>query len=218
MADEKQDSMAYVARDKCGCIVEVTARDTHLDEVALMIAGWILDGLRIETVTADVVRHEFGCKHRGGEPAAVLSKMSPRKFYRTLHLVQTVSEHDRVVQMDLDDLAYEIKEGDSVGQVWSSSDEINAVEAAKLLTEMAANLSSSSSTSTATRKTTKSRKTWSAAPVDSLAIMCRSSYRRAQFQASGSAQGAGLANATWWGESHRQHRASRPEKPNEDAP
>jgi len=39
MADEKQDPMAYIARDKCGCIVGAATRDEHLEDKALIIAG-----------------------------------------------------------------------------------------------------------------------------------------------------------------------------------
>jgi len=63
--------------------------------------------------------------------------MSQRKFYRSLHLVQAVSEDEFIEHLDLEALAREIDSGGAVGQVWASSDEINAAKAAQLLTEMA---------------------------------------------------------------------------------
>lgn len=129
---EKQDGMAYIARDTCGCAIAVTVADEHLECVALTVAGWILDGLTIELRSTREVKDslQLACSHRP-QPGG-----STRKCFRTLHLVMAVSEDRSLEELSLEDLAYEITDGSSVGQVLSQSDTISPALAARLLVEM----------------------------------------------------------------------------------
>lgn len=129
---EKQDGMAYIARDTCGCAIAVTAADEHLEDVALTVAGWILDGLTIEPCSTRSVKKslQLACSH------GPQSGDSKRKFFRTLHLVMAVSEDRSLKELSIEDLGCEITDGSSVGQVFSQSDTISPALAARLLVKM----------------------------------------------------------------------------------
>lgn len=71
-ADEQtDDSMAYIARKLCGCMVAaVVDEPTHRRDMANEIRSWILDGLVIERVTSQYVRENWAtCPHEARQMA-----------------------------------------------------------------------------------------------------------------------------------------------------
>lgn len=126
--------MAYIARGKCGCAVAVTIADERLDHVALTVAGWILDGLTIERLAEKEARKNLSlrCDHQSSD----LRGSSKKTFFSSLFLVRSVSEEAPLDHLSLEDLAYQITEGDRVGQVFSDSRKLTPIEAVRLLIAM----------------------------------------------------------------------------------